>query len=91
MLLNGARVRLNGVAGEPGEAANQLGRYIAGREVDCEPVDRAAGQYRCKVAGYDLGEAALLNGAARAAADASERLRAAEEKARLAGRGIWRQ
>jgi hypothetical protein len=30
-----------------------------------------------------------LNGAGRAAKDASERLRQAEQQARLAGRGIW--
>jgi endonuclease YncB( thermonuclease family) len=48
-------------------------------------------QYRCKLGEYDLGEAVVLNGAGRAAADAPEQLRDAEDKARSAGRGIWRQ
>ena len=34
-------------------------------------------------------QAILLNGAGRAAANAPERLRSAEEKARSAGRGVW--
>jgi hypothetical protein len=38
-----------------------------------------------------LGEAVVLNGAGRAAANASERLVGAEEKARVAGRSIWRE
>jgi endonuclease YncB( thermonuclease family) len=33
----------------------------------------------------------VLNGAGRAAANAPEALHEAEEKARSAGRGIWRQ
>jgi hypothetical protein len=39
----------------------------------------------------DLGEAVVLNGAGRAVANAPERLVGAEEKARLAGREIWRE
>ena len=46
-------------------------------------------QFRCTIGDYDLGEAILLNGAGRASGDAPERLRGAEQKARLAGRGIW--
>jgi endonuclease YncB( thermonuclease family) len=38
-----------------------------------------------------LAEAVLLNGAARAAADAPEQLRRAEERAQHAHRGIWRR
>jgi penicillin-binding protein 1A len=87
--INGVLVRLNGVAGEAGEAAQNLSRYIAGREVACEPVERGAPQFSCIIGDYDLGEAILLNGAGRAAGDAPERLRGAEQQARLAGRGIW--
>ena len=87
--VNGALVHLNGVAGEAGEAAQGLARYIAGREVACEPVDRGSPQFRCTIGDYDLGEAILLNGAGRAAGDAPERLRGAEQQARRAGRGIW--
>jgi endonuclease YncB( thermonuclease family) len=62
---------------------------LNGREIACQPVD--GGQYRCKLGEYDLGEAVVLNGAARAAANAPERLRDAEARARTAGRGIWQQ
>jgi penicillin-binding protein 1A len=87
--VNGVLVHLNGVAGEAGEAAQNLARYIAGREVACEPAERGAPQFSCIIGDYDLGEAILLNGAGRAAGDAPERLRGAEQQARLAGRGIW--
>jgi penicillin-binding protein 1A len=91
LVLNGATVRLSGVEGEAGQAVRDLDRYISGREVACQPVDHGAVQYRCKLGEYDLGEAVVLNGAGRAAADAPEQLRDAEDKARSAGRGIWRQ
>jgi len=84
-------VHLSGVDGKAGEAVRELARYIRGREIACEPVDRSAAQYRCKLGDYDLAEAVVLNGAGGAAENAPERLRDAEEKARNAGRGIWRQ
>jgi penicillin-binding protein 1A len=87
--LNGAVVHLSGIDGETGNPAQELGRYIRGREIACQPAETAAGQYRCTLGEYDLGEAVLLNGAGRAAGDAPERLRQAEQQARLAGRGIW--
>ncbi len=89
LLLNGEIIHLDGIAGERGAPGNQLARYIGGREVACEPVDPGVPKFRCKIGDYDLGEAILLNGAGRAADNASERLRSAEEKARLAGRGVW--
>jgi 1A family penicillin-binding protein len=91
LALNGATVRLSGVEGEAGAVAGDLARYIRGREVACQPVDRGVAQYRCKLGEYDLSEAVVLNGAARAAANAPERLRDAEAQARSAARGIWRQ
>jgi penicillin-binding protein 1A len=91
LLLDGATVQLSGVEGEPGPAVSDLARYIRGREIACQPVERGATQYRCKLGEYDLSEAVVLNGAGRAAANAPERLRDAEAQARSAGRGIWRQ
>ena len=90
LVLKGATVHLNGVDGETGEAVGDLTRYIAGREITCQPVEASAAQYRCKLGEYDLAEAVVLNGAGRAAANAPERLLDAQEKAQLAGRGIWR-
>ena len=90
-VLNGATVHLSGVEGESGPQVQDLDRYIRGRKVACQPVEGATGEYRCKLGQYDLGEAIVLNGAGRAAANAPEGLREAEEKARSAGRGVWRQ
>ena len=89
LMLNGELIHLDGVTGEHGAPGNQLARYIGGREIACAPVDVGARQYRCKLGDYDLSEAVLLNGGGRATDDASERLRSAEEQARLAGRGLW--
>jgi penicillin-binding protein 1A len=91
LILQGTVVHLQGVEGEKGEPTHELVRYLAGREVSCQPADPAASQYRCRVGDYDLGEAVVLNGAGRAAADAPEHLRDAEQRARGAGRGLWRQ
>jgi len=50
-----------------------------------------AAQYRCSINVIDGGEAVVLNGAGRAAADASGRLLGAEHKAQAAGQGVWRK
>jgi penicillin-binding protein 1A len=91
LMLNGELIHLDGVAGERGAPGNQLARYIGGREIACAPIDPVTSKFRCKIGDYDLSEAILLNGAGRATDNASERLRSAEEKARLAGRGVWEQ
>jgi len=91
LVFPGGVAHLDGVEGQKGDPARQMIRYIGGREVVCEPVERRSAQYRCKIDNIDLGEAVLLNGAGRAAANASNRLFSAEEKAQLAGRGIWRE
>ena len=89
--MDGVLVHLDGIKGAPGDPAHQLYRYIAGREVTCDPAASGTPHYRCKIGDYDLAEAVLLNGAGRAAPDAPERLRAFEEQARSAGRGLWRK
>jgi penicillin-binding protein 1A len=89
LVVQGSVIHLSGIEGETGEPAKELVRYMRGRPVSCEPAEEGSAQYRCKLGDYDLAEAVVLNGAARAAADAPERLREAEEKARAAGRGIW--
>jgi hypothetical protein len=82
---------LQGVAGEKGEPAHQLQRYIRGREVVCQATEPGTTQYRCDIGDIDVGEAVVLNGAGRVAAKASGRLLEAEQKAQAAGRGIWRE
>jgi hypothetical protein len=82
---------LQGVAGEKGEFAHQLDRYIGGRQVVCQTSGTGTAQYRCGLGDIDLGEAVVLNGAGRVAATTSRRLLGAEQKAQAAGRGIWRE
>ena len=82
---------LQGVTGEKGEFAHQLEHYIRGREVVCRVAQPSAAQYRCSLENLDVGEAVVLNGAGRAASEASGRLLAAEQKAQAAGRGVWRE
>jgi membrane peptidoglycan carboxypeptidase len=91
LIVQGSAIHLSGVEGETGEPARQLFRYIAGRPVACEPAGNDPSQYSCKLGDYDLAEAVVLNGAGRAAADAPEQLRRAEERAQHAHRGIWRR
>ncbi len=82
---------LQGVAGEKGEFAQQLEHYIRGREVVCQATEPGTAQYRCDLDNIDVGEAVVLNGAGRVAANASRRLLGAEQKAQAAGRGLWRE
>jgi endonuclease YncB( thermonuclease family) len=87
--IRGQTVRLLGVEGAGGRLAREMALYIGNRDIACEPA--GAGRYRCRVDGYDLSEAVLFNGAGRAGPDAPPELQAAEQKARIARRGIWRQ
>ena len=58
-----------------------------GGTVSCRPA--AGGRYRCRTrTGYDIAEAAILNGAARASDDAPAKYREAERKARAGRVGI---
>jgi penicillin-binding protein 1A len=82
---------LKGVEGEKGEFARELGRYIGGREVVCEPAGPEPAQYQCRINNIDVAEAVLLNGAGHAAPGASKRLLTAEHNAQSAGRGLWRE
>jgi penicillin-binding protein 1A len=87
--VQGRLVRLIGVEGMNGRFARGLGRFLRRREVICEPASAQA--YRCRVGDQDLSELILLNGGGRATADASEELRAAEERAREMRAGFWRR
>jgi hypothetical protein len=91
LVFPGGIAHLQGVAGEKGELAQQLAHYIRGCEVVCQATESGTAQYRCDLDNIDLGEAVVLNGAGRVAANASRRLLGAEQKAQAAGRGIWRE
>lgn len=87
MRIEGERVRLLGVDGVPGEAAQAMADYIGDREVQCRP--SAGGRHRCEVDGWDLSEVVLFNGGGRATADAPAGYAKAERKARAERKGIW--
>ena len=82
---------LQGVTGEKGELAHELEHYIRGREVLCQATKPGTAQYRCDLGDVDVAEAVVLNGAGRVAANGSGRLLGAEQKAKAAGRGVWRE
>jgi penicillin-binding protein 1A len=84
----GQLIHLVGVAGEDGDPALQLRRFIHNRAVDCRP-GGATGQYRCSVDGDDLSETVLINGGGRATSDAPPELQAAEQSARAGQLGVW--
>jgi hypothetical protein len=90
LIINGQRLALAGVEGEGGEYARQLQSLIAsqGGMVNCAPQGRG---FVCQLPnGMDIARAALYNGAARAADDASDDYRQQAESARSGRRGIWR-
>jgi penicillin-binding protein 1A len=91
LLFRGRLVHLLGIEGQSGAYARDMTRYIGDRAVSCEPTDAAAALYRCQIGQYDLAEAVLYNGGGRATPDAPADLKNAEQKARLAGRGIWQR
>ena len=87
--VDGVEVHLNGIVGQDGSSVDKMRAFIAeqGGTVDCT---YGQADYTCKTStGHDLGAAALLNGAARAARNASFAYHNLENQARQAGRGIW--
>ncbi|MGH7109193.1 MAG: PBP1A family penicillin-binding protein, partial [Stellaceae bacterium] len=91
LMFRGHLVRLAGVEGETGQPAQEMAQFIAGRPVTCRPDPSAANAYDCRVGGTDLARAVLYNGGGRATPDAPPELKAAEEQAQEAGRGLWGQ
>ena len=79
--IDGRVVRLFGVEWERGAQADDLTRYIAGREVVCTPAVRSD-RHRCQIEGRDLSEVVLYNGGGRATSEATPELKTAEAKAR---------
>ena len=88
--VDGKVVRLFGVEWARGGDAENLTRYIAGREVVCTPAVRPD-RHRCQVEGRDLSEVVLFNGGGRATLEATPELKAAEAQARAAGYGVWQK
>ena len=88
LAIRGKLFRLEGVVGDDDRRAlRALSRFIRRREVVCVP---AAERARCTVEGQNLSQIILSNGGARATPDAPPELLAAEDEARSARLGIWR-
>lgn len=88
ILVGGQRLMLAGITGFGSPYRDQLAKFIEeqGGKVRCAPIGN---RYSCFVSNVDLGLAALTNGAARTAADASPAYRQAEAVAKKSKRGIY--
>jgi endonuclease YncB( thermonuclease family) len=85
-------VRLAGVDAGPASALGPFETWVKGQgSLDCEPA-AGTGAFRCYTGkGVDVGEAAILNGVARAGDGASALYRERETAAREAKKGLWGQ
>ena len=87
--LQGRVIHLFGVEwASGGGKPDDLSRYLAGREVTCQPM-AGTNTHRCMVEGKDLSTVVLYNGGGRATAQATDDLKAAAEHARQARIGVW--
>ncbi len=86
--IQGETIELVGIKGLGSPYRDQLAKFIEeqGSQIRCEPIDE---RYICFVKNVDLGLAALTNGAARPAADATPQYRQAADEARRNRRGIF--
>ena len=83
------KIALFGIEGIGGVYSKQLQSLIdvKGKKLDCRRTDE---KYVCDLpGGLDVGEAAILNGAARPGPDASPEYLQKAAAAKAAGRGIW--
>jgi endonuclease YncB( thermonuclease family) len=86
--IQGETIALAGIKGLGSPYRDQLAKFIEeqGSQIRCEPI---GDRYICFVSNVDLALAALTNGAARLAADATPQYRQAETEARRNRRGIF--
>jgi membrane peptidoglycan carboxypeptidase len=90
LAIRGRPFQLEGIVGDDDRRAlRALARFLRRREVVCVSAPTAQ-RYRCNVDGQNLSEIILSNGGARATPDAPAELLAAEDEARSARIGIWR-
>jgi len=90
LAIRGRLFKLEGVvADDDRRSLRALSRFLRRREVICVNAP-AADRARCIVDGQNLSEIILSNGGARATPDAPADLLAAEDEARSARVGIWR-
>jgi penicillin-binding protein 1A len=90
LAIRGRVFKLEGVLGDDDRRAlRALSRFIRRREVVCVSAG-SADRARCTIDGQNLSAIILSNGGARATPDAPAELLAAEDEARSARLGIWR-
>jgi membrane peptidoglycan carboxypeptidase len=90
LAIRGRPFKLEGVVGDDDRRAlRALSRFLRRREVACVSLP-GGDRSRCTVDGQNLSEIILSNGGARATPDAPAELLAAEDEARSARIGIWR-
>ncbi len=90
LAIRGRRFQLEGIIGDDNRRAlRALAQFLRRREIVCVGAPTAE-RYRCNVDGQNLSEIILSNGGARATPDAPAELLAAEDEARSARIGIWR-
>jgi endonuclease YncB( thermonuclease family) len=81
-------VSLYGIDGLDGDAVQGLQSFLNGQHVTCEPV--GSDGFTCLLPdGSNVAQAALINGVARAKADAPQSYHDNEAKAQAARRGVW--
>ena len=89
-IIAGRTLRLSGIQSLSAAEANRMPLWINGHGNYLECTEVASATYRCLTRqSLDLAQAILLNGAARATADALPIYKIAEQTARTAKRGVW--
>ena len=88
--VGGKVVRLFGVEWVRGGQADELTKYLRGRQVTCQAAPGSSAHI-CTVEGRDLSEVVLFNGGGRASAEATPDLAAAEDHARTERLGVWKR
>lgn len=86
----GKLVPLFGVEWVRGGQAEELKKYLGGRNVSCQPAPGSSA-FLCTVEGRDLSEVVLFNGGGRASSEATPDLVAAEDHARSERLGVWKR
>lgn len=90
LIVNGKAIALYGIQGINGALADGMEKFINSQGARANCVPKGKRKYICKTpSGVDIGEAAILNGAARTTFDAPKKYKLGEDKARNNRRGIW--
>jgi hypothetical protein len=90
-VINGKVMALAGIESIPASMRRGFSSFVAaqGSYLECQPAGQTT--YRCLTRkAVDIGQAILVNGAAKTTADAPQAYRDAEQQAQTAKRGVWK-